>query len=217
MMQSILGLINQAISMDDKALEAAGGTRPQTIVDPVFPETQAGITLEQLDAPFIALIDTANAQEPMTTPESIAQTDNNPTDEVEVIDADLSASETETVVQESISLDESINPDTGTQPPVGLGSETAILPDVLLQVPIMEPSGPYTQGIRDTLDELAQVVQQEVDQLNAEKQAAEAERQSQLDEMQRQMDSEPSQPAPEPAPSEEANNLLDEGGGETGQ
>ncbi|MFH1676391.1 MAG: SurA N-terminal domain-containing protein, partial [bacterium] len=54
----VLSSIRQAISLDDKALDEAGGKRPETWTPPVLPESELGITLESQDALFEGMTDT---------------------------------------------------------------------------------------------------------------------------------------------------------------
>jgi len=220
--QRIFGAIDQVISLDDKMMEGEGVVRPEIFVDPVFPEDEMGISLDQLDAPFRALIEEASSTdaEPSTdTPEEMGGI---PAETDDVVEMDVSGVEIEPVMEneetgEPVDFEAEVEESTEVDIEFVEGEESipveaeAILPDYLIAVPVPVPNGPYSQELRDRLEVLRDAVQLKVDALMAESQAAETERQAQLEEMQRQMAVE--EPVVvEEGPSEAAEDLLTGGG-----
>ncbi len=206
----VLSSLNQAVALDDRLLIENEDVRPETWADPMFPEYVLGLTLEQIDAPFIELIEEA-------------RTNLNPNidDEPEVepvVEADLSGveEEAEVAVEESVSEALEAMGIEGEEPPVTQPEIEIELPDYIPVVGMAEPYGPYTQELRDQLDELHSLVQAAVDELTAVREAAEAERQAMMDQQIQQLELNLPEEAPEP-PSEEASDLLtggEEAGGE---
>jgi len=196
-----LDIIRQAIGLDDRVLEEAGGVRPETHPEVILPEDEAGITLPQLDAPFIELIEIAAAGT-MGTPDEDAS---------EVTDLPVEDPSMDSSVAES---DLDIPDDTDDEPgefQVLGATETIELPAYVPDVPIPEPSGPLTLELRTELEELLTLVQNQVDILQAEKEALEAAEQARMQEQATQFQlPSPEEPADTP-PSDEAENLLTEG------
>ena len=192
--QKVVSVLNQMVSLDDRALEKAGGVRPETWTDPVLPEDEMGLTLESLDAPFIALIDKAKEETTETPAASAGQSEGLTGSTADAADIDMSSA--------------------GTEPSVaGESPQTSGMAEVLVpEVPIPAPNGPLTQQMRDQLSQLRDTVQKKVDELTARKEQAEQERQAAIDEQTRQL--QPTAPPQEGAPSEEGNNLLDQTGEE---
>ncbi len=191
--QKVVSVLNQMISLDDRALELAGGVRPEAWTDPVLPEDEMGLTLESLDAPFIALIDKAKEETTETPAASAGQSEGLTGSAADGADIDTSSA--------------------GTEPSVA--GESSDATEVLVpEVPIPAPNGPLTQQMRDQLSQLRDTVQKKVDELTARKEQAEQERQAAIDEQSRLL--QPTAPPQEGAPNEEGNNLLDQTEGNPG-
>ena len=69
--QKVFSALKQAVAMDDKALEKAGGQRPAAVVTTVLPEDALGLTLDQVEAPYKALIGQWQNERPMTSGKTI--------------------------------------------------------------------------------------------------------------------------------------------------
>jgi hypothetical protein len=198
----VLSSLNQLVAIDDRALEAAEDIRPETWLDPVYPETEMGITLEEIDAPFFDLIDTTETPEipaDELTFEShaeleISEVDEETSEEPEeaVDDTDIIPGEIEEEPVEELGepvVEVEDNPDSEAQ---------AWLP----MVPVPEAPGPLTQELRNRVEELRGDIQTLVDIINAQRQAAEQQRQAM---QQQQFELPPDEP-----PSAEAEDLLSE-------
>jgi len=214
--QRILSVIGQAISLDNAALAEAEDVRPETWIDPVFPEDEMGLVLDQIDQPFIDMIPLVEVEEgeasasvpaggadlsddivldvePVTDPEI----------DLEPVDVSAVEPEDEIVPDEPEAVEE-------TEPvdEVEVTEESADgdykHPEWLPLIPVMDPNGPLTQDLRDQLEALQTVVQANVDRINAARQSAEAAEQAR---MQQQIEN---LQINTPVEEEEGENLLDE-------
>jgi parvulin-like peptidyl-prolyl isomerase len=193
----VLASIKQAVSLDDKALENAGGTRPESVVSTVLPEDTLGLTLETLSAPYKALIGQWETEAGGNGNVSTAGSGEAANTSGAGPDSILSVANGEIEPTEEVS-DE-------VPPPL---------------VPIAASTPPLPQLLRDQLNALLDTVQRTVDRLTAARQQKQAEQQAQLEQQRSQLPpAQNPQPAPQnPPPSDEANNLIQEGtgGGQAG-
>ncbi len=198
----IFSIVNQAIGFDDKALEDAGGERPETWTDPMWPEDEMGLTLEVLDAAFDDLVEEEVSGEGAETeiedqavePEGSIEDSGPATDDdiadpaIETDDETESEGEDEpvgeTVDEGAEILDEANEDSDEIADPDNVNEDEpfqSLTPEVdLPEVPIAEPTGPLTQELRDRLDELQEVVQTELDRLRREQQELEGQQQMDL-------------------------------------
>lgn len=189
-----LDLIRQAVAIDDRALEEAGGERPETMPEVVFPEDEMGITLPQLDAPFIELIEIA-AEGTMETPG-----EDDIIGEEPAIDTSPAETDLEILGEQNGDTDETEQ------------SAEEEIPDYVPDVPAPEPTGPLTAELRTRLEDLHTEVQEQVDILQAEREARQAAQEAQMQQQASQFQqTAPPESTEAPSPAEDAENLLDEG------
>jgi hypothetical protein len=209
----ILGNINRAISYDDTALETAGGVRPETWVEPVLPEQQMGLTLDELESHY-TLVDTTQppSAEETGAAEPESDTDTGAEEAPGETTTQLTESEEPQLPEEQPVESAETQPLT-TEPEPGLGETTApeteqpaaeteekpekTFEETLagLYIPELtapEATGPLTQELRDRLNALLDQVQAAVDLL--ERQKAEAEAQQEADLQQQAAGLNPNQP-----------------------
>lgn len=225
---TILDSLMQAIRLDDAALEEADGERPEEWVDPIYPEEELGLTLDQIDQPFIELIDLAagNERSPEGLEEEAAMEA-----EREAMEEDSESDDVLSVVEEEIPVEAEVD-ETGEEiidemtgeasgemdiDPGDEDDETVEtdddepveIPDYVPLVPIPEPTGPLTEELRTELEDLRDLVQAQIDVLNASMQAQQSGQQEippeVLEQLQAEMESEEGTEV-----SEEAENLLQE-------
>lgn len=204
----VLDSLKQVVALDDSALEDAEDIRPDTWIDPVYPETEMGLTLEEIDAPFFDLIDT------IETPEIPADelTYESPAEPETPVVEEETTGEPEVESGEAVD-DTEILPVEIEEEPVEESGEPVVevqdnpdseVPAWLPIVPVPEAPGPLTQELRDRLEELRDEVQTSVDIINARRQEAEQQRQAI---QQQQFEQLELTPVDEP-PSADAENLL---------
>jgi len=200
----VLSTLDLARSLDDTALQEAGGTRPETWTDPVFPEDEMQLKLEDLDAPFIAQIDFARQATRQADLEG--RHDSEASESVDEGQTDESVVETEGIDAPVEPIEPAEAGDGENAAPETVATEHKA-PDWIPIVPIPEPTGPLTAEQRQHLDNLYAEVKARVDEMTAQKEAVDAERRAMLEEQMSQLQ----QTAPEEgAPPEGAENLIDE-------
>jgi len=192
--------IERAISLDDAALEQAGGVRPETWTYPVLPEEEMGLTIEAIESQYSLKDSEVSAEMPIETvvdeteqPQETPDETESDEPENELIDeiADL------VIENESEPVQDTPQPAVDAPETIDETLEGLYIPEVK----IAEPSGPLTEEDRNNLQELLDDVRVVIDYLNKRRE----EMQAAQDEYMR-MQTEDLQPV-EP-PSEDASNLI---------
>lgn len=204
LVNEVRGLVNAVVTADDKAVEAAGGERPDPWVAQVLPEEELGITLADTDQNWLP----DETQTDTITPEEsgeMAETDETP----QAIDEAPPGANDDAINPDTPVEDADVTDDSSEGSTVGEDMETPESPEIraLPGVPIVQKataSRPLSAEDRQTLEDLQAEIEVKYQELLEIRQQQQAEQDAMRQQQIQQLPvNEPDEP-----PSDDAVGLL---------